>query len=109
MNSITFSYNWNNKLQCKAFTTIRLYSPNKYKIGDTYKIILKKECIGAGRIIAIRNFLLIELNDDIAYLDTGYSKQECEKIIRRMYESKVNLNKVLFSLILIQKSETLIN
>ena len=58
MKTITFSYNWNNKLGRKAFTTIRLYNPNKYKIGETYNINLKKECIGAGKIIAIKNFML---------------------------------------------------
>ena len=109
MKTITFSYNWNNKLGCKAFTTIRLYNPNKYKIGETYKINLKKECIGAGKIIAIKNFMLKELNEFIAHIDTGYSKEECEKIIRRMYETKVNLSTVLFSLILIQKVSSLMD
>lgn len=30
MNTLNFSKNWNNKLDCKVFTTLRLHNPNKY-------------------------------------------------------------------------------
>lgn len=36
--TIAFSNNWNNKLDCLAFTTIRLYNPGKYVKGRVYKI-----------------------------------------------------------------------
>ena len=41
-NKITFSSNWNNKLACRYFTTIRLHNPNLYKVNEFYEIILRK-------------------------------------------------------------------
>lgn len=37
---IRFSYNWNNKLNCKAFTTIRLHSPERYFLGAKFNVYL---------------------------------------------------------------------
>ena len=31
-NLITFSHDWNNKLQCRYFTTIRIHNPTKYQV-----------------------------------------------------------------------------
>lgn len=36
--TINFSTNWNGKLGCQAFTTIRLYNPGKYVEGRVYRI-----------------------------------------------------------------------
>lgn len=87
MNDLRFSYNWNNKLDCKCFTTIRL--SDKYKAGDEFKIILDTakdlEVKGTAEILAVKEFNLDNLNDFISYLDTGYSVDECRKIILRMY------------------------
>ncbi len=41
-NKIKFSFNWNNKLENKAFTTIRIHNPNKYKTGNMYEIELNE-------------------------------------------------------------------
>lgn len=38
--TIDFSYNWNGKLNCNSFTTIRLANPNKYQIGLDYLVKL---------------------------------------------------------------------
>lgn len=103
MKDLIFSYNWNNKLDCKCFTTIRL--SDKYQIGDEYKIVLKKgvndvECKGLAVIIDIKYFYLDQLNNFISHLDTGYSVQECKKIIVRMYAdadwTKQKLSLILF-------------
>jgi len=38
--TIKFSYNWNNKLENKAFTTIRIHNPKKYIAGKAFNIEL---------------------------------------------------------------------
>ena len=35
--TINFSYNWNSKLNCSAFTTIRVKNDKKYRIGKVIK------------------------------------------------------------------------
>lgn len=105
---IHFSTNWNNKVTCRAFTTIRLRNDKKYRIGETYSIWLKSgsedKCIGYADIAAIKHFRLAELNDYMAYLDTGYSPDECRNIIRKMYQHKVrNIENATFSFILLVK------
>jgi len=39
---IKFSQNWNGKLHCKYWTTIRLWNQNKYKAGGLYRIYWKE-------------------------------------------------------------------
>lgn len=102
METIPFSYNWNNKLDCKAFTTIRLYNPNKHFEGNQVNIWLKGGARGTGTIKAVKPFLLEKLNPFISYLDTGYSVEECRNIILKMYPS-INFQTKQLALILIVK------
>lgn len=102
MRAISFSYNWNKKLDCEAFTTIRLYQPEKYCIGEQYEIQLKKQKLFEGVIIDVKKFMLKDLSNFIAYLDTGYSKENCQSIIQTMYK-QVDFNTQALSLILIHK------
>ncbi len=102
MKEITFSYNWNNKLNCNAFTTLRIEQPNKYIVGADYHIVLKKEQIAVARIVNIKSFFLKDLNEFIAYLDTGYSLDKCRQIILNMYPN-VNFLQKRLSLILLLK------
>ena len=102
MRAITFSFNWNKKLDCDAFTTIRLFQPEKYCIGEQYEIQLKKEKQFEGVIIDVKKFMLKDLNNFVAYIDTGYSKENCQSIITKMY-AKVDFNTQALSLILIHK------
>lgn len=80
MRAISFSYNWNKKLDCDAFTTIRLFQPEKYCIGEQYEIELKKEKLFEGVIIDVKKFWLKDLSNFVAYLDTGYSKVLIHKV-----------------------------
>jgi hypothetical protein len=82
-NTLRFSTNWNNKLQCDTFTTLRLDS-DKYKVGEVYKVTLKGH-LKDIRIIDKKVLLLNQINDWIAFIDTGYNRDECINIIKRMY------------------------
>jgi uncharacterized protein YqfB (UPF0267 family) len=106
---LRFSTNWNNKLTAfKAFTTIRLYNPNKYKIGETFEIFLTKgkedHFMGYADIEDIKLFKLDQLSPYMSYLDTGYSVDECKKIIQTMYKNRVkDWSKQYLSFILLVK------
>lgn len=97
-NHINFSYNWNNKLDCKAFTTLRL--SGRFNVGDEVVINLNHLFVSEAVIIGKKTLLLQDLNDYIAYLDTGYNKDECKKILMRMYpEADLTKQKIHFYLI----------
>ena len=87
--TIRFSYNWNNKLNCTAFTTIRLHNPIKYKVNQEYIIELdgkKKQYSAIVKSISI--FKLKQLNEFMAHIDTGYSMNETKEILMKMYKNK---------------------
>ncbi len=83
---ISFSFNWNNKLQNKAFSTIRIHNPKKYQIGKMYKIELKGEALGTAVIQEIRVLKADQLNNFICFLDTGYSRTDTLNILAKMYK-----------------------
>lgn len=104
METIPFSYNWNNKLDCKAFTTIRIFNPAKHVVGNRVQAVLKGESKGEGTIMDVKPFLLEKLNPFMSYLDTGYSVEECRNIIVRMYP-KIDFTTKQLAFILIVKDK----
>ena len=97
---INFSYNWNNKLNCKAFTTFKLKNVNKYQIGKEYNILLKKQLLKSAIIEDIKTIYFNQINEFIARVDTGYSAEETKNILKKMY-SKINIETQPFSFILL--------
>lgn len=85
MKQITYSKNWNNKLSCEAFATVRLYEPNQFELGEIYEIICDDKLMGVAEIVALRELKLIELTDELAYLDAGCSADEMIAILRDIY------------------------
>jgi hypothetical protein len=88
MRQVTFSYNWNNKLQNKSFTSLRLENNEKYVVGETYEILENGIVIKRALLEGIRNIYLHDVNLFIARLDTGYNVEGCIKIIQTMYKNK---------------------
>ncbi|MFM9952384.1 MAG: hypothetical protein ACKV1O_30925 [Saprospiraceae bacterium] len=85
---LEFSYNWNNKLDCTYFTTLRL--SGRFKEGDVVEIWEKKLFKGEGRIVKKRAIMLKDITDVAAYLDTGYNAEETRNIIKKMYPKITN-------------------
>ena len=84
MEHINFSQNWNNKLNCEAFTTLRM--PNeRYKTGQVFEITLNEESKSCATLVAITYINLEDITEYIARLDTGCSAEDCKKIIRDIY------------------------
>ena len=98
---INFSTNWNNKLDCMAFTTIRLKNSAKYQIGKKYEIHLKNTLKKRARIEDIKTIYFDQINQYIAYIDTGYSLEEVKKILIKMYP-KINVQTQPFYFILLK-------
>lgn len=98
---IPFSYNWNNKLDCKAFTTIRIYNPGTHIPGMVVDVQLKGVSKGIAKIISVKPFYLHNLNEYMSYLDTGYAVPELKNIIEKMYPKiYFTTKKMVFILIL---------
>lgn len=104
MIDLKFSYNWNHKLDCHAFTTIRIYNPDKHYVGQSVRLLLKDQEMGTGLIHGVNAFYLASLNPFMSYIDTGYSVEETASIIRRMYP-KVNFSTTRMVMLLIVKDE----
>jgi hypothetical protein len=102
INSISFSSNWNNKLSCKSFSTIRVRNDKRFIIGNDYSIILKNEPIYIAKIVSISHIEISKLTPAMSYLDTGYSPQEQIKMMATMYKNSIpDINKVMWSFIVL--------
>ncbi len=104
MIDIKFSYNWNKKLDCHAFTTIRLYNPGKHFKGQSVRMLLNGNPIGEGLIHDVSTFYLSKINSFMAFIDTGYSVEETIGIIKKMYP-KIDFTTTKMVMILIVKEE----
>ena len=98
---INFSYNWNKKLDCTAFTTIRVKNESKFYVGRDYQIHLVDKFVKNATIKAIQYFHIKSLNEFMSYVDTGYSLAETTKVLERMYGKKIFAPDFLFCIILL--------
>lgn len=87
METIDFSYNWNNKLAGRFFTTLRLNNP-KYQIGKTFQVRLKGNDLCLAQVVDFKILMMKDINSYIAGLDTGYTVPVCKDVIRKMYPTK---------------------
>lgn len=87
---LDFSYNWNNKLENKCFSTIRIFS-KKYSIGNLFDVYLKDNFLFIAKIKFEKSFFMNQLNEPMSLLDTGYSKSETLDILKKMYKNRIDL------------------
>ena len=103
MDTISFSYNWNNKLQCKFFTTIRALNPFKYHVGVKHEVVLKGDWLGIAEVVSVKAIYGRDINEYISGLDTGYSVDETLKILSRMYKCDASTKQFSFVLYRFEK------
>lgn len=102
LHEISFTRNWNNKLNCSAFTTFRIHNERR-RPGGTVDIVCEKEGIRfTAEIKAVMTTSLSEVDEFISYIDTGYPVDEFKTIIRRMHK---NADDCLFDLIILKRVE----
>jgi hypothetical protein len=82
-----FTYNWNNKLANKAFTSLRLHNDKRYEIGKLFHISLKGQILGTAELREKRVIRLDQLNPFITFLDTGYGVDHTKQMIQKMYKN----------------------
>ena len=85
METIKFSVNWNKKLDCDFFTTIRL--SNRFNIGDFVWIECKGMDNKVGEIMTKHTTVIEKLTDLVCYQDTGYNKVTTVGLIKKTYGS----------------------
>lgn len=102
-----FRDNYNKKLDCKYFTTIRLHNPKKHQVGKIMGIERNGRIEDhAAKIIDIKTFYLKDMSEYMAGLDTGYSKAEAIEMIRLMYRHIVaNVYQARFDFILLRRED----
>lgn len=83
-NSIKFSYNWNNKLNCNFFTTIRKVNP-MHKIGEVYQIMINETPVFTAKIIHLSRCHVENLSESQCLQDTGYAKAETRAMLAKMH------------------------
>lgn len=82
--TLDFSTNWNGKLHCGIFHTLR--RSGRFEVGDIAEVTMKDKYLGAAECIQrIRYSSAEDIPETICFLDTGYGKQETLSIIERMY------------------------
>ena len=81
---LEFSYNWNNKIDCKFFTTLR--KSGRFEKGDAIDITLKNTHKKYGVISDKKKIKYKDINNFIAGVDTGYTVKETQGILDKMYK-----------------------
>ncbi len=104
MKTIKFTKNWNNKLDCRAFFTIRLKDETKYKVGEIYKIEDKNNSNveRTGVIRDITDFPIKRLKDQMSLIDMGVTADLGMKILKDLYPEVADWTDTIFSLITIE-------
>lgn len=107
---LNFSNNWNNKLDCRCFTTIRSANDMKYQLGARKIIQLRnrkgelEKNYGEAEIVYIRKLKANDITEPMARLDTGYSRKDTIGILHRMYKNKIaDINNHTFVFIVLAK------
>ena len=103
MRVFNFSHNWNNKLDCNQFSTIRLRNDYKNVVGDIAQVKYKHETFNV-QVVYISHFPFSKLNDGMTRIDMDLPIDKARTVLERMYSKKVpNINKQQFSFIVLKK------
>lgn len=89
LDEINFSVNWNNKLACRYFTTIRLGLFNKYKSGKLYRINLNDKYRFVAKCVEVNPIKMNEITSIMSLIDCSLYPSELKKMLLKMYRSDV--------------------
>lgn len=93
MKNLTFQRNWNNKLFCPCFSTIRWYRKDFYKIAEEVVIIARIDSIeynlGIAKIAAIEKYKVSEIPQNIAFYDTEKTVSQFVEYFFSIYETYI--------------------
>ena len=80
---LDFSFNWNNKLDCKAFTTIS--QSGRLSEGQSINITLKEQFVKKGKVIIKKRYQIKQMTESMAFIDTGYDLTKTLDVISKMF------------------------
>lgn len=108
MSTLNFDRNYNRKLDCDFFSTIRLWNPAIHYEGREVNIYDKSGSTprfkGRGCYVQVSEIKLHQLKPAAAMLDTGCPLQETKTILRTIYRDKVpDVETASFAYIIVQK------
>ncbi len=92
---VKFDRNYNSKLSCEAFSTVRKTDNKKYEIGRNYMIML---CdyhsqmfheIGEAVLVAKQSFKPSGLTDSMSYLDAGMRSDSLMRLLLDLYKHDI--------------------
>lgn len=86
MDKINFNENYNNKLNCTYYTTIRKKNYEKYKIGNVYQITLNDKFLHKSVLVGIKYIDINIKNSPDFYieLDTGMNEPDFSKLFEEL-------------------------
>lgn len=84
---LKFTSNFNGKLGCRHFTTLRRWDETKFQLNYIYEVYLNDELLGTAQLIGIRKTQPSKLNEFVCRLDTGYGVEETQRMISKIYSS----------------------
>lgn len=84
MDYIKFSNNWNNKLNCTFFTSIRL-PHKKYTPGNILLVLSKGEYIYQAKVLHSKEVFLNKLTQFDTMIDAGMERTDFMYMMKKMY------------------------
>lgn len=80
-----FTTNFNGKLLCNTFTTIRLHDSNLNRLGERHTICLRDTDIGIASILSVKIITVDRISEHMAHIDTGHNKAYLLGLLRKFY------------------------
>jgi hypothetical protein len=85
LHTIRFSYNWNKKLDCDVFATMRTSTGKNWNPGELALVDLKNQVYGVAEVVSVVPIPFSKITLQVALLDTGYNLAEFQDILIKMY------------------------
>ena len=107
MNRINFSKNWVGKLEHEFFSTVRLFTQEKYVYyelleNELFEVCLNKKVFCESELVFVKKVSLLDcLNFGLNYTDAGLNPFEFYSLMKRFYGKKEGWNDMNTELILL--------
>lgn len=88
MARLYFQQNYNKKLDCNCFTTIRLDSDIYYE-GAMFDVFFKNEMYKKVIVRQVKRFTIDQLNEFMSAVDMGLTVPECVKVMKNMWAKEI--------------------
>ncbi len=85
MLSIKFRENFNNKLNCTYFTSIRDCEPSRFKVGAVYKVYIGNLFVKKAVLLKATLITLSQLDDVFLYMDSGCDRTQFMSVFQDFY------------------------